>query len=178
MPDLSMLEHGRDMTGRINVVIVIAILFVSFAHAQPPKHEVLQFPSADPFAIRPGSSFSASQSASAKERKRGTGAMLPASVASDVEQALSVIEENYVDRRIDIDGSLTKSAINSMLKTLDPHSTYFDQAEYRELIGEERSEYFGTGTTIVSYEKDGFLQTFVLASYPGSAAEKAAAEYQ
>lgn len=72
---------------------------------------------------------------------------------------------------------LTKSAISSMLRTLDPHSSYFDASEYRDLLDEERSEYSGIGSTIVNYKQNGTLETYVIATYANGAAALAGLRY-
>ena len=69
-------------------------------------------------------------------------------VKSDLGEALSVIQANYIDgKKLDYN-SIFKSSINGMLNVLDPHSTYFDPIEYASFRTEQRSEYFGIGATI------------------------------
>ena len=47
-------------------------------------------------------------------------------VKSDLSEALSVIQDNYIDgKKLDYN-SIFKSSISGMLNVLDPHSTYFD----------------------------------------------------
>ena len=38
-----------------------------------------------------------------------------------------------------------------MLRSLDPHSNYYDREEYEELKTDQRSEYFGIGASIQNY---------------------------
>lgn len=90
---------------------------------------------------------------------------------------MSVIRQNHVSGSRSNTGELTKSGINSMLKSLDPHSNYYDAVEYRELLGDQRSEYVGTGSTIISYTRDGKLETFVIATHPGSSSDLAGLKY-
>lgn len=130
--------------------------------------------SIDPFSIAPGSSFSAS----AKSRKETTATpTLRSSIASDVDEALAIIRKNYAGDGKATTETLTRSAIDSMLKSLDPHSNYYNASEFDELIGDQRSEYFGTGSTIVSYERNGTLETYVVATYPGSSSQAAGIKY-
>ena len=69
-------------------------------------------------------------------------------VKSDLSEALSVIQNNYIDgKKLDYN-SIFKSSISGMLNVLDPHSTYFDPVEYATFKTEQRSEYFGIGATI------------------------------
>jgi carboxyl-terminal processing protease len=105
----------------------------------------------------------------------------PARVASDETQAiekdfaeaLRVIERNYVDgSKLDYN-SAYKSSILGMLRSLDPHSNYYDRDEYEELKTDQRSEYFGIGASIQNYffGEDG--DTFVTATFQNSPAARA-----
>ena len=63
------------------------------------------------------------------------------------------------------------------LRSLDPHSNYFDQAEWKDLLDEQRSGYTGIGATIANFDKGGVTDTFVLSTFPGSPAFKAQLRY-
>ncbi|MEO5858421.1 MAG: S41 family peptidase [Pyrinomonadaceae bacterium] len=156
--------------------IASAALVIAAATAVYAQTEGAQGPKNDPFAISSGSSFSASTS-SKKKIEAKISRTLAASISTDVEDALAIIKQNYVDGRSTDTNDLAKSSINSMLKTLDPHSNYYDAGEYRELIGDQRSEYFGTGSTIISYTRVGKLETYVVATYPGSASDRAGLKF-
>ena len=65
-------------------------------------------------------------------------------IDQDFKEALGVIRENYIDgNKLDYN-NVYKSSMTGMLRTLDPHSTYFDREEFEEInddtIGEEISE--------------------------------------
>ena len=122
----------------------------------------------DPFSVSPGSTFSASSRSSKTSRR-----VIASSIASDVQDALAIIKQNHVGGSANDANELSKSSINAMLKSLDPHSNYYDAVEYNELIGDQKSEYFGTGSTITTYERGGKPETFVVSTYPGSASQKA-----
>lgn len=128
-------------------------------------------PEVEPFKISPGSSFSASSS----HPRPAVSAEFPIPskhrITADLEEALDVIGKNY-GGKIAYE-KVIKSSIDAMLGTLDPHSTYFDAAEYREMQDEQRSEYFGIGSTIVNYEKEGKLDTYIISTFPGSPAAQA-----
>ncbi len=130
----------------------------------------------DPFAISTGSSFSAS-SFSRNKIDRSATHTLASSISTDVQDAISIIKQNHVNGSTASVGDLGKSSINAMLKSLDPHSNYYDAFEYRELLGDQQSEYFGTGSTIVSYTRDGKLETYVIATHPGSASDRAGLKF-
>ena len=154
--------------------IASAALVIAAATAVYAQTDVAQ--KNDPFAISSGSTFSASTS-SKKKIEANVSRTLAASISTDVDEALAIIKQNYVDGRSTSVNDLAKSSINSMLKTLDPHSNYYDAAEYRELIGDQNSEYFGTGSTIVSYTRDGKIETYIVATYPGSASDRAGLKF-
>src|SRR5437588_6033755 len=68
-----------------------------------------------------------------------------AAVEQDFNEALSVIREHYIEgNKLDLN-NVYKSSIIGALRTLDPHSNYFDKEEFDELKTDQRSEYFGIG---------------------------------
>ena len=94
-------------------------------------------------------------------------------IKSDLAEALSVIQSNHIDgRKLDYN-NIFKSSITSMLGVLDPHSTYFDPAEYASFRTEQRSEYFGIGATIEDLREGSDVNTFIRATFPESPAAKA-----
>ena len=91
----------------------------------------------------------------------------------DFEEALRVIERNYVDgSRLDYN-SVFKSSIVGMLRSLDPHSNYYDRDEYEELKTDQRSEYFGIGASIQNYIFGDDPDTYVTATFQNSPAARA-----
>ena len=156
------------MANRISTAAVLLAL-AAVVPAQSVRSKVApKFSGPDPFTIDVGSTFSASSKSKTKEE---TSAVTASSIASDVEEALSLIKRNHV--KAPRNGMLANSSIDSMLKSLDPHSSYYDKAEYASLLDEQRSEYFGTGSSIGEYEREGRFETFVLSAFPGTAAERA-----
>ncbi|HEV2246055.1 MAG TPA: S41 family peptidase [Terriglobia bacterium] len=90
------------------------------------------------------------------------------------------IQENYaspVDPNDAIYGPTNSNflgAIPGMLRTLDPHSNFFDPRAFAMLREDQEGRYFGVGMSIQSRPgKMGKLVTFVLAPIPGSPAFKA-----
>ena len=54
------------------------------------------------------------------------------SIASDYEEALDAVQKNYV--RADVEHEeMLDSSIQSMLWTLDPHSSFFTKDEFKKL---------------------------------------------
>jgi carboxyl-terminal processing protease len=86
---------------------------------------------------------------------------------------MEIIRRNYVDPSKTGYDSLVKSSIIEMLHTLDPHSNYFDGTEFQELLTDQQSEYFGIGATISNYTRDGKTDTYIVATFPDSPANRA-----
>ena len=155
-----------------SVISLLLILAFGCAAAFPQTKAVSQFEEIEPFKIQRGSSFSASVPRNAQNAAQNN--QVPqGEIEQDFSDALEVIRKNYVDgKKVDYN-ELTKSAIDSMLHTLDPHSNYFDAAEYQDLLTDQQSEYYGIGATIANYEKEGETNTYVIATFPDSPAFRA-----
>jgi carboxyl-terminal processing protease len=98
-------------------------------------------------------------------------------IKSDLAEALSVIQSNYIDgRKLDYN-AIFKSSISGMLSVLDPHSTYFDPIEYASFRTEQRSEYFGIGATIEDLREGNDVNTYIRATFPESPAYRAGLRY-
>src|SRR5205085_1809207 len=94
-------------------------------------------------------------------------------IKSDLSEARSVIQSNYIDgKKLDYN-AIFKTSISGMLSVLDPHSTYFDATEYASFRTEQRSEYFGIGATIEDMREGSDVNTFIRATFPDSPAERA-----
>ncbi|MEW6736382.1 MAG: S41 family peptidase [Acidobacteriota bacterium] len=92
-------------------------------------------------------------------------------VEGSFNEAMSVIEGNYVDK-IEHD-ALTKASIQGMLRTLDPHSNYFDSKEFQELQSEQHSQFYGIGVTI--NRRNG--RVYILSTIKGTPADQAGLRY-
>ena len=63
-------------------------------------------------------------------------------------EILATIESNYVE---EVDPAKpVASSIREMLRTLDPHSNFFEVKEFSRLQEQQKGSYFGLGITIVS----------------------------
>jgi carboxyl-terminal processing protease len=103
---------------------------------------------------------------------RTGGAMIPL-IERDFGEAIKVIQENHVEgKKLDYNVAF-KSSIIGMLRSLDPHSNYYDRDEYDELKTDQRSEYFGIGASIQNYVISEQLDTFITATFHGSPASRA-----
>ena len=103
---------------------------------------------------------------------RSTGPTIPV-IEKDFGEAVRVIQENYVEaQKLDYN-AVFKSSIIGMLRSLDPHSNYYDRDEYDELKTDQRSEYFGIGASIQNYITAEQADTFITATFHGSPASRA-----
>src|SRR5581483_10386263 len=59
----------------------------------------------------------------------------------------NVVEQNFADK-VNADKAIYKGAIPSMLRTLDPHSNFFDPSAYALLREEQEGRYFGVGMLV------------------------------
>jgi carboxyl-terminal processing protease len=80
--------------------------------------------------------------------------------------ALAVIEREYVDE-VPSD-RLVYGAIDGMLHTLDPHSSFFDPRSYTQMRERQEGHYYGLGITIQSIDGD----ITVMSIFEGSPAYK------
>ena len=94
-------------------------------------------------------------------------------------KVFNLVEENYADP-VDPDRAIfgptnsTLGAIPGMLRTLDPHSSFFDPRAYAQLREDQEGKYYGVGMSIVARPgKMGKLMTIVMAPMPGSPAFRA-----
>jgi carboxyl-terminal processing protease len=100
-----------------------------------------------------------------------------AAVERDFAEALKVIQEQYVDgRKLDYN-NVFKSSIIGMLRSLDPHSNYYDREEFDELKTDQRSEFFGIGASIQSYVYGSDVDTYITATFDNSPAQRAGLRY-
>ncbi len=83
-------------------------------------------------------------------------------------RVFSAIEENYADP-VNTDKAVYKGAIPGMLRTLDPHSNFFDPKAYGLFREDQRGKYYGVGMTVVLYKG----RTMVVTPFEGSPAYKA-----
>jgi carboxyl-terminal processing protease len=98
-------------------------------------------------------------------------------VERDFDEALKMIQEQYVDGRKLNYNDVFKSSIIGMLRSLDPHSNYYDREEFDELKTDQRSEYFGIGASIQTYVHGDSADTYVTATFDGSPAGRAGLRY-
>ena len=94
-------------------------------------------------------------------------------IERDFEEALELIKENYVEgKKVDYNAAF-KSSIIGMLRSLDPHSNFFDREEFEELKTDQRSEYLGIGASIYNYTVGKDADTFIIATFADAPANRA-----
>jgi carboxyl-terminal processing protease len=84
-------------------------------------------------------------------------------------QVLTVVQQNYAIP-IDTDKIVYDGAIPGMLRTLDPHSIFFDAKQFALMREDQEGRYYGVGMYIVP-RPDGRVQ--VVSAFVGSPAYKA-----
>lgn len=135
-----------------------------------------QKPNPAPVGGIPSGKPSTGPTSTVRRPGRFNSAVIPI-IEKDFEEALRVIQDNYVEgRRLDYN-QIFKSSILGMLRSLDPHSSYYDRQEYEELKTDQRSEYFGIGASIQNYLVKDTLDTYVTATFKGSPAWRSGLRY-
>lgn len=66
--------------------------------------------------------------------------------------ALATVEKEYVEELNSED--LVYGAVDGMLRTLDPHSSFFDPRQYAQLRERQEGTYYGLGLSIVVVNGD------------------------
>lgn len=109
-------------------------------------------------SIGPGSSANASSPAATASGEAELDSGLKAFTA-----IYSLAEDNAAEK-VSPDKSIYNGAIPGMLRTLDPHSSFFDPKEFAKLREDQRGRYYGVGMTVQS--RGG--HTVVVAPFPGT----------
>ncbi|HXA68767.1 MAG TPA: S41 family peptidase [Bryobacteraceae bacterium] len=78
------------------------------------------------------------------------------------------VENNFADK-VSADKAIYKGSIPGMLRTLDPHSNFFDPKDFQALRDDQQGHYYGVGMTVGP--RNG--KTIVIAPFGGSPAYKA-----
>ena len=108
-----------------------------------------------------------------RKNNRAAARTAATNLERDFDEALKVIQEQYVGgRQLDYN-SVFKSSIIGMLRSLDPHSNYYDRDEFDELKTDQRSEYHGIGASIQTYFYGDDGDTYITSTFASSPAERA-----
>ena len=84
-------------------------------------------------------------------------------------KALALVEQNFANP-VSADKTIYKGAIPGMLRTLDPHSNFFDPREYQIMMEDQKGHYYGVGMQVGPLANG---KTVVKAPFPGSPAYRA-----
>ncbi|HEX8293082.1 MAG TPA: S41 family peptidase [Pyrinomonadaceae bacterium] len=160
----------KRITTALATLLLLAVSLPAFVLAQQSGAQ----PPAVPGARRPaapGEGGATSSSNSRPRRPRASDAT--EGLENDVAEALTVIQDNHVDgNKVKYD-EVFKSSIIGMLRTLDPHSNFYDAKEFEEQRADWRSEYYGIGATIGDRKLGGNTDTYILATFEATPAYRA-----
>lgn len=92
-------------------------------------------------------------------------------VTADYSEALELIDANYAGK-VDHE-RITDSSMQGTLWALDPHSSFFSQAELKKMDEEQASQFYGIGVSILQHHDGVYVQSVV----PGTPADKAGLRY-
>lgn len=105
----------------------------------------------------------------------GVAGASAASTADDISASVStftkvysLVEQNFAEP-LDSDKAIYKGAIPGMLRTLDPHSSFFDPRDFQLLREDQRGQYFGVGMKVGARNN----KTIVMEIFTGAPAYKA-----
>lgn len=150
----------KKLTPRLVAILVVAAVFNICLGQQRPHSSSTN-----------GSAARATGSST--RRNARVAADKTAIIEKDFDEALRLIERQYVEGSNLDYNSVFKSSIVGMLRSLDPHSNYYDRDEYEELKTDQRSEYFGIGASIQNYLLGADGDTFITATFENSPAARA-----
>ncbi len=95
----------------------------------------------------------------------------PARIVAEYSEALELIDKNYAGNIAH--EKIADTSIQSMLWSLDPHSQFFTQEEFRKLSEEQASQFYGIGVSILQHRDGVYIQSIL----PGTPADKAGLRY-
>lgn len=110
---------------------------------------------------------SAPRDVGAQEEPRRTQKADPYALLDQIGQALALIEREYVTPADQ--SALLEGALRGMVSELDPHSNYFNHADYELFEGSTQGQFGGIGVE-VEFDSE---QIFVIAPIEGSPAARA-----
>src|SRR5581483_1432639 len=64
-----------------------------------------------------------------------------------------LVENNFADK-VTSDKGIYKGAIPGMLRTLDPHSNFFDPKDFQSLRDDQSGHYYGVGMQVAPQRQD------------------------
>lgn len=95
----------------------------------------------------------------------------PDKIVADYREAIETITANYVNP-VNHE-QISEKSIQSMLWSLDPHSSFFTAEEFRKLFEEQESQFYGIGVSILQHRDGVYVQSVI----PKTPADKAGLRY-
>ena len=92
-------------------------------------------------------------------------------IENDYTEAVTTVSANYAGE-IDYEKA-TQAAIQGMLTTLDPHSSYFPYSEFKKLREDQDSRFYGIGVSIGKHRDGVYIQSII----PATPADRAGLRY-
>lgn len=92
-------------------------------------------------------------------------------IAEDFSNAILVAKDHYAGQ-LDFNKA-TKASITGMLRTLDPHSMFFDRQQWEEFQNDQSSRYYGIGSTIIQHSG----KVYIVSPTEGTASFRAGLRY-
>ena len=158
----------KKFSSRLAILLVIFTLSVPGFVFSQQRTQPQQSPGSSS-ATRPSTNVPAP----GRRVARGNSSNVIPLIERDFDEALDLIQENYIEgKKLDYNSAF-KSSIIGMLRSLDPHSNYFDREEFEELKTDQRSEYFGIGASIYNYNVGKDSDTFIIATFADAPANHA-----
>jgi carboxyl-terminal processing protease len=167
----------KRISTALATLLLLALTLPGFVIAQQtgtPRQSGSQPPTVvTPGTRRPAPDAGSTAAPNSRTRRPAPRADATEGIESDVAEALTVIQDNYVDGNKLVYNDVFKSSIIGMLRTLDPHSNYYDAKEFEEQRADWRSEYYGIGATIGDRKIGQTTDTYILATFEGTPAFRA-----
>jgi carboxyl-terminal processing protease len=166
----------KRISTALATLLLLALTLPGFVIAQQgaPRQSGSQPPAAaTPGTRRPAPDSGSTTGPNSRTRRTVPRADATEGIEADVAEALTVIQDNYVDGSKLVYNDVFKSSIIGMLRTLDPHSNYYDAKEFEEQRADWRSEYYGIGATIGDRKIGATTDTYILATFEGTPAFRA-----
>lgn len=159
----------KRISTALATLLLLAVSLPAFVIAQQSGAQ----PPAAPGVRRPASPSDGPATPGTSRARRPRNTEATAGLENDVAEALTVIQDHHVDgNKVKYD-EVFKSSIIGMLRTLDPHSNFYDAKEFEEQRADWRSEYYGIGATIGDRKIGGDTDTYVLATFEATPAFRA-----
>lgn len=159
----------KRISTALATLLLLAVSLPAFVIAQQSGAQ----PPAAPGARRPAAPSDGGTASPNARTRRPRPSDATEGLEADVAEALTIIQDNHVDgSKVKYD-EVFKSSIIGMLRTLDPHSNFYDAKEFEEQRADWRSEYYGIGATIGDRKLAGSTDTYILATFEATPAFRA-----